>query len=123
MNFILLNTFAEETILRYPSIVTLALFVIGAIIAIGVYKSIISRLLLDVEKHTEDIHELKDWGEQEIADAKRERELYYVRKDVFNQCLEGINRRLDAFDALEIGAQLAEIKTLLMALKEQLKNK
>jgi len=33
------------------------------------------------------------------------------------------SRRMDAYDALEIGAQLAEIKAMLIGLKEQLKNK
>jgi len=37
--------------------------------------------------------------------------------------MNGIVRRLDILDALDIGAQLAEIKAMLIALKEQLKQK
>jgi len=106
-----------------PGIVTAALFVIGAIVAIGVYKSVVSRLTIDVKAHTKEIHQLKQWGEQELEKAKRERDEFFVRKDLLAELMINVNRRLDAFDALEIGAQLAEIKTLLMALKEQLRDK
>ena len=44
----------------------------------------------------------------------------YITSDRFNECIEDIKRRLDSLDAMEISAQLAEIKTLLMALKEQI---
>lgn len=70
-----------------------------------------------------DIEYLRLWGEAEISKAVTERNECFVRKDVCTQCMNAITRRLDALDALEIGAQLAEIKAMLIALKEQLKNK
>ena len=47
----------------------------------------------------------------------------YITSDRFNECIEDVKRRLDSLDAMEISAQLAEIKTLLMALKEQIATK
>lgn len=119
----ILNTFATETILRYPSIVTIGIFAVGSLVAWGVYKNIIARLREDVEIHTRDIHELREWGAAEIAKAIAERNEKFVRKDVYTQCMGDINRRLDALDALEIGAQLAEIKAMLVGIKDQINRK
>lgn len=47
----------------------------------------------------------------------------FVTKEMHQQCLNEINRRLDAIDNLEIGAQLAEIKTMLASIKERLQEK
>jgi len=92
-------------------------------VAWGVYKNIIARLREDVEIHTHDIHELREWGAAEIAKAVAERNEKFVRNDIYAQCMGDINRRLDALDALEIGAQLAEIKAMLVGIKDQINRK
>jgi hypothetical protein len=119
----ILNTFATETILRYPSIVTIGIFAVGSLVAWGVYKNIIARLREDVEIHTRDIHELREWGEARLAEAVTERNELFVRKDLFEHYMQEMNRRLDTLDAMEIGAQLAEIKAMLVAIKEQINQK
>jgi hypothetical protein len=37
--------------------------------------------------------------------------------------MQEMKRRLDTLDAMEIGAQLAEIKAMLVAIKEQINQK
>lgn len=108
---------------QMPSPWTILSFIVTVAIAIGAYKTIIAKLVEDVKAHGEGLIELRAWGENEIAKAVHVRNVDFVRKDVLDQCLVSINRRLDALDALEISAQLAEIKAMLIALKEQLKEK
>ncbi len=66
-------------------------------------------------------------SENEVAEIKKKldaeasyNEEHYVKQDLFNQCITEIKRRLDGLDAIEISAQLAEIKVMIIALKEQL---
>jgi hypothetical protein len=119
----MLNSFSTETILRYPSIITLTIFVVGALIGWGIYKNIIARLREDVTQHSADIHGLREWGEARIAEAVAERNELFVRKELFEHYMQEMKRRLDTLDAMEIGAQLAEIKAMLVAIKEQINQK
>jgi hypothetical protein len=119
----MLNSFSTETILRYPSIITLTIFVVGALIGWGIYKNIIARLREDVTQHSADIHSLREWGEARIAEAVAERNELFVRKELFEHYMQEMKRRLDTLDAMEIGAQLAEIKAMLVAIKEQINQK
>lgn len=108
---------------QMPSPWAILTFIVTVAIAIGAYKTIIAKLVEDVKEYGEGLTELRAWGENEIAKAVHERNVAFLRKDVFDQCLVSINRRLDALDALEISAQLAEIKAMLISLKEQLREK
>lgn len=107
----------------WPSPWTILSALVAAAVGYGVYKNIIARLIQDVEKHTKEIHGLKEWGENELEKALKDRNDNFVRLDLFKQCMGEFSRRMDAYDALKIGAQLAEIKAMLVGLKEQLKNK
>lgn len=103
--------------------ITIAVMVIGWAMTYGKLCQKLNELERRQDKVDVDIEHLRFWGEAEISKAVTERNESFVRKDVCAQCMNAITRRLDALDALEIGAQLAEIKAMLIALKEQLKNK
>lgn len=103
--------------------ITIAVMVIGWAMTYGKLCQKLNELERRQEKVDADIEHLRLWGEAEIGKATTERNENFVRKDVCTECMNGIVRRLDILDALEIGAQLAEIKAMLVALKEQLKNK
>lgn len=103
--------------------ITIVVMVIGWAMTYGKLCQKLNELERRQDKVDVDIKHLRLWGEAELNKAVTERNECFVRKDVCTQCMNGIVRRLDALDALEIGAQLAEIKAMLIALKEQLKNK
>ena len=103
--------------------ITIVVMVIGWAMTYGKLCQKLNELERRQDKVDVDIEYLRLWGEAEISKAVTERNECFVRKDVCTQCMNAITRRLDALDALEIGAQLAEIKAMLIALKEQLKNK
>lgn len=105
------------------AIVNFLLLLVGGGVAYGRLVQKNNTTDSDVNALKGDVKALRVWGESELDKAVADRNDNFVRKDVFSQCLLEINRRLDAFDALEIGSQLAEIKAMLIALKEQLKNK
>lgn len=103
--------------------ITIAGMVIGWAVTYGKLCQKLNELERRQCKVDVDIEHLRLWGEAEIGKATAERNESFVRKDVCTECMNGIVRRLDILDALEIGAQLAEIKAMLIALKEQLKQK
>lgn len=103
--------------------ITIAVMVIGWAVTYGKLCQKLNELERRQGKVDVDIEHLRLWGEAEIGKATVERNESFVRKDVCTQCVNSIVRRIDVLDALEIGAQLAEIKAMLVALKEQLKNK
>ena len=103
--------------------ITIVVMVTGWAMTYGKLCQKLNDLERRQEKVDVDIEHLRLWGETEIGKAVAERNESFVRKDLCTQCVNSIVRRIDALDALEIGAQLAEIKAMLVALKEQLKNK
>lgn len=103
--------------------ITIVVMVIGWAMTYGKLCQKLNEMERRQDTLDNDVKATRAWGETEIAKAVAERNSSFVRKDVCTQCMNAITRRLDALDALEIGAQLAEIKAMLIALKEQLKNK
>ena len=68
----------------------------------------------DVKKVQEDLN-------HELINAVKERNEGFVRKEVFDQFVDTITKRMDAIDNIKIEAQLAELKAMLMNVKEMIK--
>lgn len=119
---LLLNSFATETVLRYPSVVTIGIFVIAALVGWGVYKNIIARLKDDVAQHTKDIIGLKIWGETELAKAVKQRADGYVTKEMFVEVVRELRSKLDDVNIVELNSRLARIETMVEQLLENRKH-
>lgn len=118
MVMMLLNSFATETILRYPSVVTIGIFAIAGLVGWGVYKNIIARLKDDVAQHTKDIVSLKIWGETELAKAVKQRADGYVTKEMFIEVVRELRSKLEDVNIIELNSRLARIETMVEQLLE-----
>ncbi len=128
------NSFQTETIFRYPSIVTIGLFIATGAIGYGGYKAVIAQLRKDFDEHrkeyakeTEVLTGMITHVDERLTRVADERRLYnqehFVDRREHNSDMSEIKRRLDVLDSMEISAQLAEIKAMLkVALKDKLPN-
>jgi len=103
--------------------IVLAVTLAGWVYVLGQLSQRVKTLESKTERLDEDITALESWGKREISAQITYRDQHFVSLDRFNECTVNISRRLDSFDALEIGAQLAEIKTMLQGIKEQIRSK
>jgi outer membrane murein-binding lipoprotein Lpp len=103
--------------------IVLAVTLAGWVYVLGQLSQRVKTLESKTEKLDDDITALESWGKREISAQINYRDQHFVSLDRFNECTTNISRRLDSFDALEIGAQLAEIKTMLQGIKEQIRSK
>lgn len=60
-----------------------------------------------------DLKALRVWGESEIAKQVAYREMHLVNKEVLNQCLADITRRLDEVNTIELNSRLSRIEAQL----------
>jgi hypothetical protein len=60
-----------------------------------------------------DVKAIKVWGESEIAKQVAYRETHFVNKEVLNQCLIDITRRLDEVNTIELNSRLSRIEAQL----------
>lgn len=60
-----------------------------------------------------DVKAVRVWGESEIAKQNAYRETHFVNKEVLNQCLIDINRRLDEVNTIELNSRLSRIEAQL----------
>lgn len=67
----------------------------------------------DVVSIKSDVRALKTWGEIEIAKAIADRNDNFIRKDVFNECIADVKRRLDDVNTIEINSRLSRIEAML----------
>jgi len=95
---------------------SILVYAITLAIAFGAYKSIITRLKEDVTQHTKDIAYLKDWVEECVKERDAYNENHYVRIESHDE----LDRRITCLEQLDVSAQLAEIKAMLLGIKERL---
>lgn len=103
--------------------IMLGLTAAGWVYVLGTLTQRLKHVEEKSDKLETSIEQLDHWGRTEITNQVDYRDKHFVSMDRFNECTMDIKRRLDALDALEIGAQLAEIKAMLVGLKEQLRIK
>lgn len=60
-----------------------------------------------------DVKAVRVWGESEIAKQVAYREMHLVNKEVLNQCLADITRRLDEVNIIELNSRLSRIEAQL----------
>lgn len=60
-----------------------------------------------------DVKATRVWGESEIAKQIAYRETHLVNKEVLNQCLADITRRLDEVNIIELNSRLSRIEAQL----------
>ena len=60
-----------------------------------------------------DVKATRVWGESEIAKQIAYRETHFVNKEVLNQCLADITRRLDEVNTIELNSRLSRIEAQL----------
>ncbi len=60
-----------------------------------------------------DVKATRVWGESEIAKQVAYREMHLVNKEVLNQCLADITRRLDEVNIIELNSRLSRIEAQL----------
>lgn len=128
------SSFQTETIFRYPSIVTIGLFLVTGAIGYGGYKAIVAQLRKDFDEHrkeyakeTESLTKMITHVDARLTRIADERRLYneehFVSQRQHCNDMDELKRRLQAIDDLEISAQLAEIKAMLkVALQDRLPN-
>lgn len=67
----------------------------------------------DIFEAEKEIKAIKHWGESEIERVLSEGNKLFIRKDVFNECILDIKRRLDEVNTIDINSRLARIEAML----------
>jgi hypothetical protein len=103
--------------------IMLGLTVAGWVYVLGTLTQRLKHVEEKSDKVETAVEQLEHWGRAEITNQVDYRDKHFVSIDRFNECIVDIKRRLDTLDSMEISAQLAEIKAMLVGLKEQLRVK
>ena len=95
------------------AIVNFLLLLVGGGVAYGKLVQKNNTTDSDVKALKGDVNALRVWGESEIAKQVAYRETHFVNKDVLNQCLIDITRRLDEVNTIELNSRLSRIEAQL----------
>ena len=93
--------------------ISLALILLGWAATYGKFCQKINQMEKRQDEVDNNVKALKIWGESEIAKQIAYRETHFVNKDVLNQCLADITRRLDEVNTIELNSRLSRIEALL----------
>jgi hypothetical protein len=93
--------------------ISLALILIGWAVTYGKLCQKINQMEKRQDQVDADLKALRVWGESEIAKQIAYRETHFVNKDVLNQCLIDITRRLDEVNTIELNSRLSRIEAQL----------
>ena len=93
--------------------ISLGLIMLGWAATYGKFVQKINQIDKRQNEVDNDVKALKIWGESEIAKQIAYRETHFVNKDVLNQCLIDITRRLDEVNTIELNSRLSRIEAQL----------
>jgi hypothetical protein len=93
--------------------ITLVVIVLGWATTYGKFVQKINQMEKRQDEVDNNVKALKIWGESEIAKQVAYRETHFVNKEVLNQCLIDITRRLDEVNTIELNSRLSRIEAQL----------
>ena len=93
--------------------ISLALILLGWAATYGKFCQKINQMEKRQDQVDADLKALRVWGESEIAKQVAYRETHFVNKEVLNQCLFDITRRLDEVNTIELNSRLSRIEAQL----------
>lgn len=93
--------------------ITLVVIVLGWATTYGKFVQKINQMERRQDEVDNNVKALKIWGESEIAKQVAYRETHFVNKEVLNQCLIDITRRLDEVNTIELNSRLSRIEAQL----------
>jgi len=93
--------------------ISLALILLGWAATYGKFCQKINQMEKRQDEVDNNVKALKIWGESEIAKQIAYRETHLVNKEVLNQCLIDITRRLDEVNTIELNSRLSRIEAQL----------
>ena len=93
--------------------ISLALILLGWAATYGKFCQKINQMEKRQDEVDNNVKALKIWGESEIAKQIAYRETHLVNKEVLNQCLADITRRLDEVNIIELNSRLSRIEAQL----------
>ena len=93
--------------------ISLALILLGWAATYGKFCQKINQMEKRQDQVDADLKALRVWGESEIAKQVAYREMHLVNKEVLNQCLIDITRRLDEVNIIELNSRLSRIEAQL----------
>lgn len=93
--------------------ISLALILLGWAATYGKLCQKLNELERRQDALDADVKAVRVWGESEIAKQNAYRETHFVNKEVLNQCLIDINRRLDEVNTIELNSRLSRIEAQL----------
>jgi len=93
--------------------ISLALILLGWAATYGKLCQKINQMEKRQDQVDADLKALRVWGESEIAKQVAYRETHFVNKEVLNQCLIDITRRLDEVNTIELNSRLSRIEAQL----------
>jgi len=93
--------------------ISLALILLGWAATYGKFVQKINQIDKRQNEVDNDVKALRVWGDAEIAKQIAYRETHFVNKDVLNQCLIDITRRLDEVNTIELNSRLSRIEAQL----------
>jgi hypothetical protein len=93
--------------------ITIAIVLLGWAATYGKFCQKINQMEKRQDEVDNNVKALKIWGESEIAKQIAYRETHLVNKEVLNQCLADITRRLDEVNIIELNSRLSRIEAQL----------
>ena len=93
--------------------ISLALILLGWAATYGKLCQKLNELERRQDTLDSDVKATRVWGESEIAKQVAYREMHLVNKEVLNQCLADITRRLDEVNIIELNSRLSRIEAQL----------
>ena len=93
--------------------ISLALILLGWAATYGKICQKINQIEARQAELDADVKAIKVWGESEITKQVAYRETHFVNKEVLNQCLIDITRRLDEVNTIELNSRLSRIEAQL----------
>lgn len=93
--------------------ISLALILLGWAATYGKLCQKLNELERRQDALDADVKAVRVWGESEIAKQVAYREMHLVNKEVLNQCLADITRRLDEVNIIELNSRLSRIEAQL----------
>ena len=93
--------------------ISLALILLGWAATYGKLCQKLNELERRQDTLDSDVKATRVWGESEIAKQVAYRETHFVNKEVLNQCLADITRRLDEVNIIELNSRLSRIEAQL----------
>ena len=93
--------------------ITIAIVLLGWAATYGKLCQKLNELERRQDTLDSDVKATRVWGESEIAKQVAYREMHLVNKEVLNQCLIDITRRLDEVNIIELNSRLSRIEAQL----------